>query len=76
MAVNRKLPEHILVIEISHVLSHFPKCLVRSGCGSRKCGLIPATFPRLRRCWSPTANSRRRLRMQKIIDTGNRDRLY
>lgn len=31
MAVNGKLPEHVLVVEISHVLSHCPKCMVRSG---------------------------------------------
>ena len=31
MAVNGKLPEHVLVIEISHVLSHCPKCMIRSG---------------------------------------------
>ncbi|HXV29952.1 MAG TPA: pyridoxamine 5'-phosphate oxidase family protein [Sinorhizobium sp.] len=30
MAVNGKPPEHVLVVEVSHVLSHCPKCMVRS----------------------------------------------
>ena len=31
MAVNGRLPEHILIIEISRALSHCPKCMIRSG---------------------------------------------
>ena len=31
MAVNGKPPDHVLVVAVSRVLSHCPKCMVRSG---------------------------------------------
>ena len=30
-AVNGKLPDHLLVVAVSRVLSHCPKCMIRSG---------------------------------------------
>jgi uncharacterized protein len=31
MAVNGKPPEHVLIVGVEHVLSHCPKCMIRSG---------------------------------------------
>jgi PPOX class probable FMN-dependent enzyme len=31
MAVNGKPPDHVLVVDVEHVLTHCPKCMVRSG---------------------------------------------
>ena len=31
LAVNRKVPDHVLVVAVSRVLSHCPKCMIRSG---------------------------------------------
>jgi PPOX class probable FMN-dependent enzyme len=31
LAVNGKLPDHVLVVEVRRVLSHCPKCMIRSG---------------------------------------------
>ncbi len=29
--VNRRQPEHVMVVEVERVLSHCPKCMIRSG---------------------------------------------
>jgi PPOX class probable FMN-dependent enzyme len=31
MAIKGKQPDHVLVVEVEHVLSHCPKCMIRSG---------------------------------------------
>ena len=31
MAMNGKAPDHVLVVAVEHVLTHCPKCMVRSG---------------------------------------------
>ena len=31
LAVNGKLPDHVLVVDVRRVLSHCPKCMIRSG---------------------------------------------
>lgn len=77
MAVNGKLPAHVLVIEISHVLSHCPKCMVRSGMWQ------PDTWPDTSNVpsFAETIVAHGKLaqtveEMQTIVDAGNRDRLY
>jgi PPOX class probable FMN-dependent enzyme len=49
MAIKGKLPDHVLIVEVEYVLSHCPKCMIRSGCGSRRLGRTPATCRHLRR---------------------------
>jgi PPOX class probable FMN-dependent enzyme len=31
MAMNGKTPDHVLIVDVEHVLTHCPKCMVRSG---------------------------------------------
>jgi uncharacterized protein len=77
MAVNRKLPEHILVIEISHVLSHCPKCMVRSGMWQPEAWPDTSNLPSFAEMLVAHAKLADTVEeMQAIIDTGNRDRLY
>ncbi|BCH17279.1 pyridoxamine 5'-phosphate oxidase family protein [Mesorhizobium sp. L-2-11] len=77
MAVNRKLPEHILVIEISHVLSHCPKCMVRSGLWQPEAWPDTSNVPSFAEMLVAHGKLAETVEeMQTIIDTGNRDRLY
>jgi PPOX class probable FMN-dependent enzyme len=77
MAVNRKLPEHILVIEISHVLSHCPKCMVRSGMWQPEAWPDTSNLPSFAEMLVAHAKLADTVEeMQAIIDTGTRDRLY
>ena len=31
MAMNGKAPDHVVIVDVEHVLTHCPKCMVRSG---------------------------------------------
>ena len=31
MTMNGKAPDHVIVVDVEHVLTHCPKCMVRSG---------------------------------------------
>lgn len=31
MAMNGKAPDHVIIVDVEHVLTHCPKCMVRSG---------------------------------------------
>jgi len=77
MAVNGKLPDHALVVEVEHVLSHCPKCMIRSNLWRPQAwpdaGGVP-TFAETLIAHAKLAESVED--MQAIIDTGNRERLY
>jgi uncharacterized protein len=77
MAVNRKLPEHILVIEISHVLSHCPKCMMRSGMWQPEAWPDTSNLPSFAEMLVAHGKLAETVEeMQAIIEKGNRDRLY
>ena len=77
MAANGKLPEHILIIEISHVLSHCPKCMIRSGMWRPEAWPDTSNLPSFAEMLVAHGKLAETVEeMQTIIDTGNRDRLY
>ncbi|MGL4964705.1 MAG: pyridoxamine 5'-phosphate oxidase family protein [Inquilinus sp.] len=77
MAVNGKLPEHILVIEISRVLSHCPKCMIRSGMWQPETWPDTSNLPSFAEMLVAHGKLAETVdEMQTIIETGNRDRLY
>jgi PPOX class probable FMN-dependent enzyme len=77
MAVNRKLPEHVLVVQVSHVLSHCPKCMVRSGMWQPQAWPDTSNLPSFAEMLVAHGKLAETVEeMQTIIDTGNRDRLY
>lgn len=77
MAVNGKLPEHALVVAISHVLSHCPKCMVRSGLWQPEAWPDTSDLPSFAEMLVAHARLAETVEeMQTVIDQGNRDRLY
>jgi PPOX class probable FMN-dependent enzyme len=77
MAVNGKLPEHVLVVEISHVLSHCPKCMVRSGMWQPEAWPDTSDLPSFAEVLVAHGKLAQTVEeMQTIIDEGNRKRLY
>ena len=77
MAVNRKPPEHILVVEVSRVLSHCPKCMIRSGMWQPQAWPATSDLPSFAEMLIAHGKLAQTVEeMQTIIDTGNRDRLY
>jgi len=77
MAVNLKPPEHVLVIEVSHVLSHCPKCMIRSGMWQPQAWPDASDLPSFAEMLIAHGKLAQTVEeLQTIIDTGNRDRLY
>jgi len=77
MAMKGKLPDHVLVVEVAYVLSHCPKCMIRSGLWEPEAWPDTSDLP----TFAETLIAHARLgetvdEMQAIIDTGNRERLY
>jgi PPOX class probable FMN-dependent enzyme len=77
MAVNRKQPDHVLVIEVLHVLSHCPKCMIRSGLWRPEAWPDTSELPSFAEMLVAHGKLGETVgEMQTIIDTGNRERLY
>lgn len=77
MAVGGKLPDHVLVISVERVLSHCPKCMIRSGLWN------PSAWPDTEGLpsFAETLRAHAQLaetveEVQAIVDEGNRRRLY
>jgi uncharacterized protein len=77
LAANNKLPDHVLVVDVAHVLSHCPKCMIRSGLWEPDAwpgtGELPS-FAQMLVAHGKLAETVDE--MQAIIETGNRERLY
>ena len=76
MAVNGKPPEHVLVVEISHVLSHCPKCMIRSGLWQPEAWPDTSTLPSFAEMLVAHAKLGTVEETQAVIEQGNRERLY
>ena len=77
LTVNSKLPEHVLVVAVEHVLSHCPKCMIRSGLWRPEAwpdtSALP-TFAEMLIAHAKLADTVEEV--QAVIETGNRERLY
>jgi uncharacterized protein len=76
MAVNGKPPEHVLVMEISYVLSHCPKCMIRSNLWRPEAWPDTSNLPSFAEVLVAHAKLGTVEETQAVIDTGNRERLY
>ena len=77
MAVNGKLPDHVLVVGVEHVLSHCPKCMIRSGLWQPDAWPDTTTLPTFAETLIAHAKLAETVEeVQAIIDRGNRERLY
>jgi PPOX class probable FMN-dependent enzyme len=77
MAVNGKLPDHVLIVDVKRVLSHCPKCMIRSGLWEP--GAWPdttdlPTFAQTLKAHAKLAESVEEV--LAMIDKGSRERLY
>ena len=77
LAVNRKLPDHVLVVDVLHVLSHCPKCMVRSGLWRPEAWPDTSGLPSFAEMLVAHGKLAETVEeMQAIVDSGNRERLY
>lgn len=77
MAIKGKLPDHVLVVEVEHVLSHCPKCMIRSGLWEPAAWPDTSGLPTFAETLVAHAKTAETVdEMQAIIETGNRERLY
>jgi uncharacterized protein len=77
MAVQGKLPDHVMVVDVEHVLSHCPKCMIRSGLWEPGAWPDATNVPSFAETLRAHANLAQSIEdVQAIIDKGNRERLY
>lgn len=77
LAVNQKLPDHVLVVDVLHVLSHCPKYMVRSGLWQPDAWPDTSGLPSFAEMLVAHGKLAQTVEeMQAIIDSGNRERLY
>jgi hypothetical protein len=77
LAVNQKLPEHVLVVDVRRVLSHCPKCMIRSGLWRPEAWPDTSELPSFAEMLVAHGKLAQTVEeMQAIIDAGNRERLY
>ena len=77
MAIKGKPPDHVLVVGVEHVLSHCPKCMIRSGLWQPDAWPDTSTLPTFAETLIAHAKLAETVEeMQAIIDKGNRERLY
>jgi uncharacterized protein len=77
MAVKGKLPDHVMVVAVETVLSHCPKCVIRSGLWQPDMWPDTSTLPTFAETLKAHAELAESVdEVQAIIDEGNRVRLY
>jgi PPOX class probable FMN-dependent enzyme len=77
MVEHGKLPEHVLVVAVRRVLSHCPKCMVRSGLWRPDAWPDTAGLPSFAEMLVAHGRLAETVEeMQAIVEAGNRDRLY
>jgi hypothetical protein len=77
LAVNGKLPDHVLIVDVRRVLSHCPKCMIRSGLWKPEAWPDTADVP----SFAETLTAQARIgesvaQVEAMIEASNRDRLY
>lgn len=77
MAIKGKQPNHVLVVGVEHVLSHCPKCMIRSGLWEPEAWPDTSDLPSFAETLIAHAKLAETVEeMQAVIDQGNRERLY
>ena len=77
LAVKDKLPDHVLVVGVERVLSHCPKCMIRSGLWRPEAWPDTSALPTFAETLIAHAKLAETVaEVQAVIDQGNRERLY
>jgi hypothetical protein len=77
LAVSGKEPDHVIVVEVARVLTHCPKCMIRSGLWKPEVWPDTSGVPSFAETLVAHAELAESIeRVQAMIESGNRDRLY
>jgi len=77
MTVNGRAPNHVMVVSVSHVLTHCPKCMIRSGLWEQARWPDTRMLPTFAEALIAHAKLQQSLEeVDTMIETGNRERLY
>lgn len=77
MAVNGKLPDHVLVVDVARVLSHCPKCMIRSGLWKPDAWPDTGDVPGFAEMLVAHAEISEPIEaVEASLEAGNRERLY
>jgi PPOX class probable FMN-dependent enzyme len=77
MAVGGKAPAHAIVVEVEQVLTHCPKCMVRSGLWQPEKWPDPSTVPTFAETLAAHARLADTLdELSELLDRDVRDKLY
>ena len=77
MAVNGKAPDHALVVSITTVFSHCPKCMIRAGLWNQEKWPDTTNLPSFAETLIAHAKLTEPLEeVATMLETSNRDRLY
>jgi PPOX class probable FMN-dependent enzyme len=77
VAVNGKEPDHVIVVEVGRVLTHCPKCMIRSGLWTPEAWPDTSHVPSFAEALKAHARIAESVaEVEASIAAGNRDRLY
>ena len=77
LAVSGKEPDHVIVVEVARVLTHCPKCMIRSGLWTPDAWPDTAGVPGFAEALKAHARLAESVaEVEASIAAGNRDRLY
>ena len=77
MAVNRREPDHVLVVAVTNVYSHCPKCMIRSGLWEPRRWPDTTTLPSFAKTLIAHAKLIEPLEtVAAMLESSNRERLY
>ena len=77
MAVNRKEPDHVLVVGVTNVYSHCPKCMIRSGLWELQRWPDTSNLPSFAETLVAHAKLNEPVEtVAAVLEAGNRERLY
>jgi len=77
MMVKGKAPDHVMVVAVTHVLSHCPKCMIRSGFWDPERWPDTRELPTFAEALIAHAKLQNSVEeINEVIEAGNRDRLY
>jgi PPOX class probable FMN-dependent enzyme len=77
MTINGKMPNHVMVVSVYNVLTHCPKCMIRSGLWEREQWPDTSALPTFAQALKAHASIEQPVEeVNAMIETGNRERLY
>ena len=77
MAIKGKLPDHVVIVQVATVLTHCPKCMIRSGLWQPEAWPDTSTLPTFAETLIAHGEFVEPVEeVEAILERGNRERLY